>query len=114
MVKEAKLILMYPKPSIVSNLEDRFKQEHLPLIIDNLDGKSYLVHSFVVEPSPGNDLMPYHRIAEIYFASIVELEAWLGFPAGSCVIEHAFEIPTDGSPLLLAEEFETVQAYFFY
>lgn len=109
-MKAAKLILIYPKPSAIANFEDRFKQELVPLISESLDGKSYCIHSFIVESSPGNDLAPFHRIAEIYFPSIQELEAWLSFPAGRKITEHAFEISTGGSPLLLAAEFDPISA----
>lgn len=102
----AKLIIMYPMPAGIEKFERPFNQEHSPLTVDNLDGKSYFVHSLIIESSPGNDLAPYHRIAEIHFSSIVELETWLNFPVGRKITEHAFEISTGGSSLLLAAEFE--------
>jgi hypothetical protein len=55
----------------------------------------------------GKDQAPYHRIAEVYFPSMADLEACLNSPGGQETAGHAFEVSTGGAPLLLISEVET-------
>ena len=52
-MKTAKLIVMYPTPADVDSLEQRYAQEHVPMAVEKLAGKTRFVASPVTS-SPGN------------------------------------------------------------
>ncbi len=67
-MKTAKLIVMYPTPADVDTFEQRYAQEHVPMAIEKLTGKTRFVAS-LIKASVGQEQAPFHRIAEVYFPS---------------------------------------------
>jgi uncharacterized protein (TIGR02118 family) len=105
-MKTAKLIVMYPTPTDVAVFERRYEQEHVPMAVEKLVGKIRFDANLVTS-APGKDQAPYHRIAEVYFPSMKDLEDCLSSPGGQETAAHAVEISSGGDPLFLIAEVET-------
>jgi uncharacterized protein (TIGR02118 family) len=65
-----KLVVMYPRPKDIDAFEYVYKNEHLPIALENLTGKTKIVAIKVIS-SP---FAPpaFHRVAEVYFPSLKE------------------------------------------
>ena len=105
-MKAAKLIVMYPTPTDVAVFERRYEHEHVPMAIDKLAGKIRFDANLITS-EPGKTQAPYHRIAEVYFPSMKDLEDCLCSPGGQETAAHAVEISSGGDPLFLIAEVET-------
>jgi uncharacterized protein (TIGR02118 family) len=105
-MKAAKLIVMYPIPTDIALFEKRYAEEHVPMAVEKLAGKTRFVASKITS-CVGKDKAPFHRIAEVYFPSLQDLEACLNSPGGKETAGHAFEISSGGDPVLLISEVET-------
>jgi uncharacterized protein (TIGR02118 family) len=105
-MKSAKLIVMYPAPTDVAVFERRYEHEHVPLAVAKLAGKIRF-DANLITAAPGQEQAPYHRIAEVYFPSMKDLEDCLGSPGGQETAAHAVEISSGGDPLFLIAEVET-------
>jgi uncharacterized protein (TIGR02118 family) len=106
-MKTAKLIVMYPTPTNVEVFEQRYAQEHVPMAVEKLAGKTRFVASLITS-APGKEQAPYHRIAEVYFPSMRELEDCLNSPGGQETAGHAIEISSGGAPVFLTAEVEII------
>ncbi|PPK78004.1 uncharacterized protein (TIGR02118 family) [Methylobacter tundripaludum] len=102
----AKLIVMYPQPTNLDTFEQRYANEHVPMAVEKLAGKTRFVASLITG-SPGNASAPFHRIAEVYFPSMQALEACLNSAGGQETAAHAVEISTGGAPVFLIAEVES-------
>lgn len=105
-MKTAKLIVMYPQPTDVTIFERRYEHEHVPMAVEKLAGKTRFVASLITS-APGQEQAPFHRIAEVYFPSMQELQTCLGSPGGQETAAHAVEISSGGAPVFLTAEVET-------
>ncbi len=105
-MKAAKLIVMYPTPTDVPLFEKRYAEEHVPMAIEKLAGKTRFVASLITQ-AVGNQAAPFHRIAEVYFPSLNDLEACLNSTGGQQTAQHAVDISSGGSPVFLMAEVET-------
>lgn len=105
-MKAAKLIVMYPVPADLALFERRYTEEHVPMAVEKLAGKTRFVASLITSTA-GNTPAPFHRIAEVYFPSMAELEACLHSEGGQETARHAMEISSGGAPSFLISEVET-------
>jgi uncharacterized protein (TIGR02118 family) len=105
-MKSAKLIVMYPTPVDVDRFEQRYAQEHVPMAVEKLAGKTRFVAS-LIKASVGQEKAPFHRIAEVYFPSMQDLDACLNSPGGQETAQYAVDISTGGAPLFLIAEVES-------
>ncbi len=105
-MKTAKLIVMYPQPTDLEIFEQRYANEHVPMAVEKLAGKTRFVASLITS-SVGGEPAPFHRIAEVYFPSMQALEACLQSAGGQETAGHAVEISTGGTPVFLMAEVET-------
>ncbi len=105
-MKAAKLIVMYPTPTDIDTFEYVYAQEHVPMAIEKLAGKTRFVAS-LIKVGVGLEQAPYHRIAEIYFPSMQDLETCLNSAGGQETAQHAVTISTGGMPLFLIAEVES-------
>jgi uncharacterized protein (TIGR02118 family) len=105
-MKTAKVIVMYPTPADVDLFEQRYAEEHVPMAVEKLAGKTRFVAS-LVKASVGQEQAPFHRIAEVYFPSMQDLETCLNLPGGQETAQHAVDISTGGTPLFLLAEVES-------
>lgn len=105
-MKTAKLIVMYPQPTDIDTFEQRYAGEHVPMAVEKLAGKTRFVASQIIA-SVGQDIAPFHRIAEVYFPSMEALQACLHSAGGQETAAHAVEISTGGLPVFLLAEVES-------
>jgi uncharacterized protein (TIGR02118 family) len=103
MMKPAKMIVMYPQPTDVETFEHRYANEHLPMVVAKLVGKTRFVAS-LIKSSAGSNHVHFHRIAEIYFPSMQTLESCLSSVGGQETLAHSLEISTGGAPVFLIAE----------
>jgi uncharacterized protein (TIGR02118 family) len=102
---DAKLIVMYPLPRNVNQFENVYHNEHVPMAVARLSGKTKIVATKVL----GSDQGPsrFHRIAEIHFPSMDVLKVCAASQGGQQVLENAMSISTGGPPVILIAEEET-------
>jgi uncharacterized protein (TIGR02118 family) len=106
-MSEAKFTVIYPTPTDVEAFEKLYQEEHVPMAVEKLAGKSRFVVSKVVGSPQG--VAPFYRIAEIYFPSMAALEACAASEGGRETVAHAVKISSGGTPLFLISESETFQ-----
>src|SRR5215467_13811779 len=71
-----KLIVMYPRPKDIDAFEKAYQNEHVPMAMEKLKGVTKFVATKVVGSPQGTP--PFHRIAELHFASMESLQACAG------------------------------------
>jgi uncharacterized protein (TIGR02118 family) len=102
-----KLMVMYPRPQDIEVFEKRYVEEHIPLAISGLAGRTKLVTTRILASADGMPA-PFYRIAEVYFPSMNALQDSAQSEKGKETIGHAVNISTGGTPLFLIAEVETV------
>ncbi|MGH8610885.1 MAG: EthD family reductase [Gammaproteobacteria bacterium] len=99
-----KLIVMYPRPLDIDAFEKLYQEEHVPMAVEKLSGKTKFVATKVVA-TPGGTPPPFYRIAEVHFPSLETLQACAQSEGGKETVAHAVEISSGGTPVfLIAEE----------
>jgi uncharacterized protein (TIGR02118 family) len=101
----AKLVVIYPPPKEVEGFERVYQNEHVPMAVEKLAGKTKIVATKVLGSPQGT--APIYRIAEIHFPSMQALEACAASIGGKETIAHAVSISTGGAPFILVAEEET-------
>jgi uncharacterized protein (TIGR02118 family) len=101
----AKLIVMYPQPTAPKAFEKVYNEEHVPLAIKNLAGKTKIVATKIV--SPPQERSPFYRIAEVYFPSMDALAQCAESAGGKETLAHAVKISSGGPPVIMIAEEDT-------
>lgn len=101
----AKLIVIYPRPKDLAAFEKIYLEEHVPLAVAKLTGKTKIVATKITSSPQGTP--PFYRIAEVHFPSRAALDACAASPGGQEALAHAVKISTGGAPLFLIAEEET-------
>jgi len=104
-MSEAKLVVIYPQPTNIEAFEKIYLEEHVPLAVAKLTGKTKIVATKITSSPQGTP--PFYRIAEIHFSSKAALEACAATPGAQEALAHAVKISTGGTPLFLIGEEET-------
>jgi uncharacterized protein (TIGR02118 family) len=102
LMNTTKLIVAYPHPLNVEAFEKVYLEEHVPLAVAKLTGKTKIVATKILG-SPQGDT-PFYRIAEIYFPSMEALEKCAASPGGKEALDHAAKISTGGAPVIMIAE----------
>jgi uncharacterized protein (TIGR02118 family) len=102
---DVKLMVIYPRPKDVDVFEKVYQDEHAPLAVAKLDGKTKIVATKILGSPQGT--APFYRIAEVYFPSMQALEACAASEGGKEALTHAVKISTGGTPIFLVAEEET-------
>jgi uncharacterized protein (TIGR02118 family) len=100
-----KLIVIYPTPTDVAAFEKLYTDEHVPMAVEKLEGKTKLVASKVLGSPQGDP--PFYRIAEVHFPSMEALQACAASEGGKETLGHAVKISSGGAPIFLVAEEET-------
>jgi uncharacterized protein (TIGR02118 family) len=100
-----KLIVVYPRPKDIDAFEKVYQNEHVPLAVAKLEGKTKMVATKVLASPQGTP--PFYRIAEVYFSSMADLEACAASDGGKQALAHAETISSGGPPIFLVAEEET-------
>lgn len=101
----AKLIVMYPMPTDVDAFEKVYIDDHVPMAVAKLAGKTKIVATRIVGSPQGAP--EFHRIAEVHFPSMEALDACAQSEGGKQTLAHAAEISSGGAPVLLIAEEQT-------
>ena len=101
----AKLIVAYPQPTDIEAFENVYSQEHVPMAIANLEGKTKIVATRVLQSPHGKP--HFHRVAEVHFPSMEALERCAGSAGGKATLAHAAKISSGGPPVIMIAEEET-------
>jgi len=83
--------------------EKLYQEEHVPMILDKLVGKTRFVATKVVGTLNGTR-PPFYRIAEVHFPSLQTLRAGAQSDGGQETLAHAVKISSGGAPLFLVAE----------
>jgi uncharacterized protein (TIGR02118 family) len=102
---DVKLVVIYPRPKDVDVFEKIYQQEHVPLAVAKLGGKTKIVAAKILTFPQGTS--PFYRIAEVYFPSMQALEACAASEGGKEALAHAVKISSGGPPIFLVAEEET-------
>lgn len=101
-MSEVKFMVIYPTPVDIEAFEKRYQDEHVPMAVEKLAGKTRFVATKVLGSPQGNP--PFYRIAEVYFPSMEALQACAQSAGGKGTLAHAAEISTGGTPIFLVAE----------
>ncbi|SRR5713226_6776090 len=102
-----KLIVMYPRPKDVQAFETVYKNQHVPMAVEKLAGKTKVVATRVLGSPSGAPA--FHRIAEIHFPSMEALEACAASEGCKQTLANAVSISSGGAPVFLVAEEETFE-----
>jgi uncharacterized protein (TIGR02118 family) len=100
-----KLIVMYPTPKDVQAFERVYQDEHVPMAVKKLAGKTKVVATKVQGSPQGK--AAFYRIAEVYFPSLEALQACAASADGKETLAHAAKISSGGPPVMLIAEEQT-------
>ncbi len=98
----AKLMVMYPPPKDVQTFERVYLDEHVPMAVKKLAGKTKIVATKVQSSPQGKPA--FYRIAEVHFPSLEALQACAASAGGKETLAHAAKISTGGAPVVLIAE----------
>ena len=105
-MSDVKLIVIYPRPKDIEAFEKLYQEEHVPMAVEKLSGKTKLVATKVVA-TPDGTPPPFYRIAEVYFPSLQALQACAQSAGGQETVAHAVKISSGGTPVFLVAEEQT-------
>lgn len=94
-----KLMVMYPRPKDVAAFEKLYQNEHVPMAVAKLTGKTRIVATRVLSSPQGE--APFYRIAEVHFPSMEALEACAVSEGGKLTLAHAAQISSGGPPVIM-------------
>jgi uncharacterized protein (TIGR02118 family) len=98
-MSSAKLIVAYPQPLDVDAFEKLYIEEHVPLAIAKLEGKTRIVATKVLGSAQGTP--QFYRVAEIHFPSMKVLEECAASEGGKETLANAVKISSGGPPLIM-------------
>ena len=101
-----KFVVIYPRPTDVEAFERVYRDEHIPMAVENLVGKTKIVATKIVDSPQGTP--GFYRIAEIHFPSLEALNTCAASEGAQATLAHAESISTGGRPIFLVAEEETL------
>jgi uncharacterized protein (TIGR02118 family) len=102
---ELKLIVMYPMPTDVEAFEKVYQDEHVPMAVERLAGKTKFVATKIMASPQGKPA--FFRIAEVHFPDLGALQACAASDGGKATLAHAAKISRGGPPVVLIAEEQT-------
>ena len=104
-MKSVKLIVAYPPPKDASAFEKIYQQEHVPMAVAQLQGKTKIVATKILQSPQGQP--QFYRVAEVYFPSIEVLQQCAESAGGKETLAHAVKISSGGHPVVMIAEEDT-------
>jgi uncharacterized protein (TIGR02118 family) len=101
-MKSIKLIVAYPQPKDIETFEAVYQNEHVPLAIANLAGKTKMVSTKTVQTPQG--IPAFYRIAEVHFPSLEALQRCAESAGGKETLANAVKISSGGPPVIMVAE----------
>ncbi len=102
---EVKLIVLYPSPKNIDAFEKLYQEEHVPMAVEKLAGKTKFIATKVLASPQGTP--QFYRIAEVDFPSMEALQTCAASAGGKETLDHAVKISSGGAPVFLVAEEET-------
>jgi uncharacterized protein (TIGR02118 family) len=102
----AKLVVIYPVPTDIEKFERLYREQHVPMAVAKVAGKTKIVVTKVLSSAQGGPA-PFHRIAEIHFPSMSALQACAASEGAKETLANAVSISTGGLPTFIVAEEET-------
>ena len=99
---EVKLVVIYPRPIDIEAFEKAYQNEHVPMAVKRLAGKTKLVATKVQGSPQGK--AAFYRIAEVHFPSVEALQACAASAGCKETLAHAAKISSGGPPVILIAE----------
>ena len=104
-MKSVKLIVAYPQPKDAAAFEKIYQQEHVPMAIANLDGKTKIVATKILQSPQGEP--QFYRVAEVHFPSMEALQQCAQSEGGKATLANAVKISSGGPPVIMIAEEDT-------
>ena len=98
-MSSAKLIVAYPQPVDVDAFEKLYVEEHVPLAIAKLAGKTKIVATKIIASPQGKP--QFYRVAEVHFPSLKVLEECAASAGGQETLANAVKISSGGPPVIM-------------
>jgi len=98
-MSSAKLIVAYPQPVDVDAFEKLYVEEHVPLAIAKLAGKTKIVATKIIASPQGKP--HFYRVAEVHFPSLKVLEECAASAGGQETLANAVKISSGGPPVIM-------------
>jgi uncharacterized protein (TIGR02118 family) len=95
----AKLIVAYPQPVDIDAFEKRYVEEHVPLAVAKLEGKTKIVATKIIASPQGKP--QFYRVAEVHFPSLKALEDCAASAGGKETLANAVKISSGGPPVIM-------------
>jgi uncharacterized protein (TIGR02118 family) len=102
----AKLVVIYPIPTDLEKFERLYLDQHVPMAVAKLAGKTKIVATKVLSSAQGGPA-PFHRITEIRFPSMSDLQMCAASKGAQATIANAISISSGGPPIFIVAEEET-------
>lgn len=103
---EAKIVVIYPRPTDIEVFEKVYVEDHVPLAMEKIKGVTKFVATKVLG-TPDGQTPPFYRIAELHFASMDDLQQSAASPGTMEAVAHAISISSGGMPIFLVAEEES-------
>jgi uncharacterized protein (TIGR02118 family) len=104
-MKSFKMMVAYPQPKDASAFDKVYQEEHVPMAIANLQGKTKIVATKVLQSPQG--VPPFYCVAEVHFSSMEALQKCAESDGGKKTLAHAMEISSGGPPVIMIAEEDT-------
>jgi uncharacterized protein (TIGR02118 family) len=96
-----KLVVLYAHPEDAATFDEHYASVHAPLVA-KLPGLQRFETGTLTHALDGGDL-PYHRIAELYFADRAAMDASFGSPEGAATAADYGAIAPPGSRMFVED-----------
>ena len=104
-MSSAKLIVAYPQPVDIDAFEKLYEEEHVPLAVAKLEGKTKIVATKIIASPQGKP--QFYRVAEVHFPSMKVLEECASSAGGKETLANAMKISSGGPPVIMIAEEDT-------
>ena len=104
-MKSVKLMVAYPQPKDASAFERIYQQEHVPMAIAKLHGKTKMVATKILQSPQGEP--QFYCVAEVHFPSMEVLQQCAESTGGRETLAHSAKISSGGPPVIMIAEEET-------
>jgi uncharacterized protein (TIGR02118 family) len=104
-MKSVKLIVAYPQPKDVQEFDKVYQEEHVPMAVAKLAGKTKIVATKVLQSPQGEP--QFYCIVEVHFPNMDALQQCAQSAGGEETLAHAVKISSGGPPVVMIAEEDT-------
>jgi uncharacterized protein (TIGR02118 family) len=96
-----KLVVLYTHPDDPADFDEHYASVHAPLVAKLPGLQRFETGTFTLALDGGE--LPYHRVAELYFADRAAMDAAFGSPEGAATAADYGAIAPPGSRMFVEE-----------